>query len=305
VKGVQDQFVKTDLNTLLTALYVKIDDWLGEPARVGRPPKLTDAELLTLAVAQVLLGVRSEARWLRFVPQSVPGAYPYLPGQSGYNKRLRAALPLLKRAIRALATDSDLWADGVWLVDSTPVQCARSRPAVKRSDLAGWAGYGYCASHSRFFWGLRLHLVCTPAGLPITWALADPKLDERQVLMAVLDHDPGLVADRPGLTIVADKGYASAELDQFLDQRDARLLRPSYRNRAPRPGEHLLKPIRQLIESVNQTLKGQLDLQLHGGRSFTGVAVRVAQRLLALTAAIWHNRTTGQPVTRSLIAYDH
>jgi len=297
--------VTTDLNTLLTGLYVKIDEYLGRPVRPGRPPKLTDAELLTLAVAQVLLGVRSEARWLRFVPRALPGAFPYLPGQSGYNKRLRAAVPLIKRLIRVLATDTDLWTDPVWVADSTPVECARSRPTARRSNLAGWAGYGYCASHSRFFWGLRLHLVTTPAGLPITWALADPKLDERQVLMAVLEHDPTLTADRPGLIIVADKGYVSAELDRFLAARAVALLRPSYRNRSPRPGEHLLKPIRQLIESVNDTLKGQLDLELHGGRGFDGVAARVGQRILALTAAIWHNRATGQPVTRSLIAYDH
>ena len=295
----------TDLNTLLTGLYVKIDDWLGPRTRTGRPPRLSDAELLTLAVAQVLLGIRSEARWLRFVPQALPAAFPYLPGQSGYNKRLRSALPLIKRLIRALAADTDLWCDPVWLIDSTPVECARSRPTVRRSNLAGWAGYSYCASHSRFFWGLRLHLITTPAGLPITWALADPKLDERQVLMAVLDHDPALTDQRPGLTIIGDKGYVSGELDRYLAERGVRLLRPSYRNRTPRPGEHLLKPVRQLIESVFDTLKGQLDLELHGGRSIDGVGARIAQRLLALTAAIWHNRATGQPVTRSLTAYDH
>jgi Transposase DDE domain len=297
--------VKTDLDTLLTALYVKIDDWLGRPRQTGRPPRLTDAELLTVAVAQVLLGVRSETRWLRFLPERLPGAFPYLPGQSGYNKRLRAALPLLKRAIRAVAADTDLWDDPTWVIDSTPVECGRSRPTTRRSALAGWAGYGYCASHSRWFWGLRLHLVCTPAGLPITWALATPAIDERQVLTSVLDDDPDLLAERPGLLIIADKGYVSAELDRWLAERGVRLLRPSYRNRTPRPGEPLLKPIRQLIESVNDTLKGQLDLELHGGRSIEGVAARVAQRLLALTAAIWHNRATGQPVTRSLIAFDH
>jgi hypothetical protein len=295
--------VTTDLNTLLTALYVRIDDYLAGRVRAGRRPRLTDSELLTLAVAQVLLGVRSEARWLRLVPAALPGAFPYLPGQSGYDKRLRGALPLLKRLIRVLAADTDLWADPVWLVDSTPVECARSRPTVLHSDLAGIAGYSYCPSHFRWFWGL--HLICTPAGLPITWALADPKLDERQVLMCVLDQDQQLLTERPGLLLLADKGYISAELDTYLHDHGADLLRPSYPNRRPRPGQQLLAPIRQLIESVYDTLKGQLDLELHSGRSLTGVTTRIAQRLLALTAASWHNRATGQPVTRSLIAYDH
>ncbi|MGW3998991.1 IS982 family transposase, partial [Amycolatopsis sp. NPDC004772] len=71
------------------------------------------------------------------------------------------------------------------------------------------------------------------------------------------------------------------------------------------PAEHLLKPVRQLIESVNDTLKGQPDLELHGSRTIDDVTARIAQRVLALTAAIWHNHATGQPVTRSLIAYDH
>ncbi len=123
--------------------------------------------------------------------------------------------------------------------------------------------------------------------------------------MAICDHDPDLLAERPGLLIIADKGYVAAELDRYLAERGVQLLRPSSRNRTPRFGERLLKPIRQLIESVNDTLKGQLDLELHGGRSPEGVGARIAQRILAVTAAIWHNQATGQPVTRSLIAYDH
>ena len=72
-----------------------------------------------------------------------------------------------------------------------------------------------------------------------------------------------------------------------------------------RKGESLLKSVRQLIESVNDTLNGQLDLEQHGGRTFEGVAVRVAQRVLAMAAALWHNHKTGAPITRSLIAFDH
>jgi hypothetical protein len=67
----------------------------------------------------------------------------------------------------------------------------------------------------------------------------------------------------------------------------------------------LLRPLRQLIESVNQTFKGQLDLERHGGHTPIGGAVRVLQRLLALTAVIWHNDKSGQATPRSLIAYDH
>ncbi|MEV6021767.1 hypothetical protein [Streptomyces sp. NPDC052036] len=72
----------------------------------------------------------------------------------------------MKRAIRSLAADTDLWPDPVWIADSTPVECARSRQMVQRSQLAGWANYGYCRAHSRFYWGLKLHLVCSPSPGP-------------------------------------------------------------------------------------------------------------------------------------------
>lgn len=272
---------------------------------MGRPPLLTDSELVCLAVAQALLGHRSEARWLRFARKHLSGMFPYLPQQSGYNKRLRSALPLVKRMIRELAMDSDLWFDNHWIVDSTPVPCGMSRPTVQRSNLAGWAGYGYCASHSRFFWGLRLYLVCTPTGMPILWALANPKIGEREVLAAMLEIDAGLVAEREGILLISDKGFASKALEKDLAEQGIELLRPSRKREKARYGEPMLKKVRQLIESVNDTLKGQLDLEEHGGRTFEGVAIRVAQRILAMAAAIWHNRKTGAPVTRSLIAYDH
>ncbi|MFE7713264.1 IS982 family transposase [Streptomyces sp. NPDC057486] len=293
------------LDALLTALYVKIDDELGVHRWMGRPPRLTDPELICLAVAQALLGFGSEARWLRYANAHLTSMFPYLPQQSGYNKRLRAALPLVKKAIRMLATDTDFWFDNHWIVDSTPVPCGMSRPTVKRSDMAGWAGYGYCASHSRFFWGLRLYLVCTPTGMPILWALANPKMDEREVLQAMLDVEAGLVADRQGLLLISDKGFASKEFENDLAMRGIELLRPSFKREKKRKGEGLLKSVRQLIESVNDTLKGQLDLEQHGGRTFEGVAVRVAQRILAMASAIWRNHKTGAPLMRSLLAYDH
>jgi hypothetical protein len=304
--------VTTNLDTLATALYVTTDDLLKDspqfaPYRpeVGIDPKLADAELVTLAVMQALLGFTSEARWLRYARAHLRHLFPYLPQQPGYNKRLRAAGGLIRHCIRALATATTVWADDVWVVDSTPVECGRSKQTVKRSDLAGWAEYGYCASHSRYFWGLRLHLVCTLQGLPVAFALAGAKADERDVLLAMFTTEPALTATRPSQMLIGDKNYYGHTFEAAIAGEGITLLRPARQGEPPRPGAQFFRPLRQIIESVNDTFKGQLDLERHGGHTPAGVIVRVLQRILALTAAIWHNDTTGQPALRSLVAYDH
>ncbi|MEV4244119.1 transposase [Streptosporangium canum] len=202
-------------------------------------------------------------------------------------------------------TDTDFWTDAVRITDSTPVPRGMSRPTVRRSDLAGWAGHGCCASHSRFCWGLRLYPVRTPTGTPITWAPANPEIGEREALAAMLEDDADLVAVREAIPLITDKGFAAKSFEKELAERGVELLRPSRTCEKQRHGEPMLKKVRQLIESVNDPLKGQLDLEHHDGRTFEGVAVRVAQRVLAMAAAIWHNHQTGAPITRSLIAYDH
>ncbi len=299
-----------DLDTLATALYVRVDDLLkSHPERapwrprVGITPKLSDAELLTLAVMQALLGHTSEARWLRFARAQLRALFPFLPQQPGYNKRLRKCAATIGWLITTLARETTLWTDDVWIADSTPVECARSRETAKRSDLAGLAEYGYCASHSRYFWGLRLHLLCTLGGLPVGFALTGAKADERHTLLAILD-DPALPI-RHGQTVIADKNYYGREFEAALPELGVTLLRPARKGEANRSGARLFKPLRQVIESINDTLKGQLDLEQHGARTVAGVVARVWQRLLALTAAIWHNDTIGAPVKRSLTAYDH
>ena len=294
------------------ALYVTTDDLLKAfpevvPPRpaVGAIPQLSDAELVTLAAMQALQGYTSERRWLRHASKRLRHLFPYLPGQSGYNKRLRAASYLVTIMIRALAKDTAAWNDDVWVVDSTPVECGRSRETVMRSDLAGWAQYGYCASHSRYFWGLRLHLVCTLSGLPVAFALVGAKAGDQQTLLDIFAAEPQLLAERPGQTVIGDKNYFGADFQTQLAQTGAVLLRPARKGEPDPAASALFKPLRQTVESINQTLKGQLDLERHGGHTCNGVAIRVLQRILALTAVIWHNDKIGAPIQRSLLAYDH
>ena len=160
-------------------------------------------------------------------------------------------------------------------------------------------------SHSRFFWGLRLHLVCTPTGLPITFALASPKVDEREIAIDMFDQDTRLLADRPGQTIIADKGYISAEFERNLHDRAGRADPPSPKGSATSPRARQLRSLRQIIESVNDTLKGQLSLEQHGGHSPQASPSKSSNDWLALTAADLAHRNSRQPVLRSLVAYDH
>ena len=154
-----------DLDSLATALHVKTGDLLKTSPELapwrpeaGTEPQLSDAELVTLPVMQALPGFASERRRIRHARVHLRHLFPYLPRQSGYNKRLRKATGLIARVNRILAAGTTLWTDDVRVADSTPVERGRSRETVKRPDLARWAQYGYCASHSRFFRGLRLHM---------------------------------------------------------------------------------------------------------------------------------------------------
>jgi hypothetical protein len=300
--------VTNNLDTLLTALYVHVEDrvlpalgW-SRQHRPGRKPRLSDAELVCLAVAQQLLGIASERRWIRWARMHLRAVFPAIPGQSGYGKRLRAQAGLLAAVITELARDTPSWHDLLRLVDSTPLPCAASRETVKRSDLAGYAGYGYCASHSRFFWGFRLYLITTAEGMPVVWGLAHPKIGERDVVQALLERDHQLI--HTGQVILGDKGFAGRDFEAFIrDQLGAHLIRPDRKDEPTRFGK--LARYRQWIEAIIDTLKGQLTLEEHAGRTLAGVYARVAARLLALAAAIWHNWHTDAPVKRSLIAYDH
>jgi hypothetical protein len=301
--------VNPKLNTLLTTLYVLLTDRVlpdlgyDRTSKPGRKAILSDAELLCLVVAQHLLhGHSSESRWVRYARTHLSGLFPGIPQQSGYNKRVRAAGTLISAVITALAKDTESWHEILRLLDSTPVPCGTSRETVKRSDLAGHAGYGYCASHSRYFWGFRLYLVSTPEGMPVIWGLANPKLGEREVTEALLRHDHHLVRDRQ--VILADKGFAGRDFERFIaEDLGAHLVRPDRKDEKPRFGK--FGGIRQWIESVFDSLKGQLGLEHHGARTLEGLYARVASKLLALAAGIWHNWKTNAPRKRSLTAYDH
>ena len=295
----------TDLDDLLIALYVLADEFLPmrDPSRPGRRPRISDAEVLCLAVAQVLLDCAKERRFLRFCRRRLDHLFPYVPGQSGYNKRVRALAPEIVALLGHLARISPSWCDGLRLIDATPVPCGQSRQTVERSEFAGHAAYGYCAAHSRHFWGFKLYLLAAPDGMPIAFELAPANVPEREVVAGLLEE-----VELDGYTVIGDKGLSGAEIEELVAGLGGAFLRPDRKDEAPRFGD--LGGVRQWIEAIFDQLKDQLSLERHGAHTPGGLRTRVAQRLLALGACVWHNWRLWEAglldgPLRGLIAYDH
>jgi hypothetical protein len=284
-----------DLDLLLIAVFCTADDLLPRRAANARR-MLTDAEVVTLAVAQQLLGLGSDERFWAAAPRRLGHLFLRLPQRPAFVKRRQRLADTIEALIAEFARHSHGFDDDLLVVDSTPVECGRSVETMRRSSLGDAADYGYCASHSRFFWGFRLHGLFALDGTPRALALTSPKLGERDVCLTMLDR-----VNRAGpITIVGDKGYAGRDFEAQAAQRGALIVRPR-RKDEPGRGPHLA-PIRQAVESIFQTCKQMLGLEDHGARELHTLRARVAAKFLALTAAIALNHRLGRP-PRNLTAY--
>ena len=235
-----------DLDDLLTALYVFADDFLPPRprSRPGRKPKISDEELICLAVAQVLLDCPKERRFLRFARRRLGHLFPYIPGQSGYNKRIRALTGEICAVLGALARISPSWCDGLRLLDTTPVPCGQSRETV------------------------------SPDGMPIAFELAPANIGEREVVAGMLSGH-----DLRGYALVGDKGLSGTEIEGLIAALGGAFLRPDRRDEPERFGS--LGSVRQWIEAIIDQLKDQLSLERHGAHTMPGLLARIAQRLTA------------------------
>jgi Transposase DDE domain len=291
-----------DLDLLLISVFCTADDLL--PKRPGNARRsLTDAEVVTLCVAQAIMGIPSDERFVKTAIKRLGHLFPDLTKRSGFHKRRDRLSDTIEALIARFASQSPGWHDDLLLIDSTPVECARSRETVKRGGtssladaISDAADYGYCASHSRYFWGFRLHTLMAPDGTPRAMALTSPKTSERDVCLALLAR-----VNRSGpLTVIGDKGYTGRDFERDARALGATIQRPR-RKDEPGRGPHLA-PIRQRIESIYWTAKDIFTLERLGARTLHGLRARIASRFLALAAAIALNHQLGRP-PRALIDY--
>jgi hypothetical protein len=284
-----------DLDLLLISVFCRADDLLPRKPKNARRI-LTDAEVVTVSVAQAMMGITSDHRFLKAASRQLSHLFPALPKRSGYLKRRQLVSDTIESLIGEFARDSPGFHDDLAVIDSTPVECGRSVETTRRSLLADAADYGYCASHSRYFWGFRLHGLFALDGTPRALALTSPKASEREVALGLLRR-----CEHNGpLTVLGDKGYAGRDFEQAAKDLDATIARPRRKHEG---SEKLhLAPIRQRVESIFRTCKDLLTLERHGARTLHGLRTRITTRFLALAAAISLNHRLGRP-PRALVDY--
>ena len=284
----------TDLEALVVAAYVFADEY-RVPSRCGRPALVSDAELVALAVAQAAVGISSDRQFLGLVGRVLPGWFPHLPEQSQYNRRLRGLVGVISIVQQQLARWLD--AGGVRLADGTQLAVANYPGCQQKSGFAGFARYGYAKSQHRFVWGVRLVLLTDERGLPLGYTIVPANEKEYEPLADLLTGTPSEI-------VIADKGLWGRAYTQRLAADGITLLTPDKtRTAANINRERALASTRLVIESVFANLKGQMRLEQHLAKTPAGLAVRIAQRILALTLGILLNTLTGRPA-RALAAYD-
>src|SRR3954447_25465101 len=284
----------TDLEALVVAGYVFADEY-RVPAGGGRPALVSDAELVALAVAQAAIGISSDRQFLGLIGRVLPGWFPHLPDQSQYNRRLRSLVGLISIVQQRLAR----WVDvgGVRLADGSQLAVANYAGCQQRSEFAGFARYGYARSQHRFIWGVRLVLLTDERGLPLGYTIVPANEKEYEPLADLLTGTPATV-------VIADKGFWGRDYAARLAADGTALLTPEKTRTAANLGrERALASTRLVIESVFANLKGQMRLEQHLAKTPAGLAVRIAQRILALTIGILLNTLNGRPA-RALAAYD-
>jgi hypothetical protein len=290
--------VCADLDTLLIAVYCAACTLFPaqHKRRRGRPELVTDNELLALMVAQIFLQCPSDRVFLRRAARRLGHLFPQLLSQPRYNERCRRLVPKLAVLWKAICSETLGAADDLRLLDTTPLPCGQSLETTRRSDLAPWAGFGYCPAHSRRYWGFKLVLLCAPDGTVCDFDLVAANSGERQAALELLQANP-----IEQTTIICDKGFAGADFEHSVRQLHTQLLRPSRADEPTRPNPPI-GWIRQRIESIVNTLKDQLTLERHGGRTPAGLLTRITARILSLCAAIHLNQQLGRP-SRDLTAY--
>src|SRR5213082_674172 len=294
-----------DKATVLTTIFTIVDDTMkGSPMiqqtldRPGPAPRLTDSELVTLAIYQELIGEPREDHFFRLHHASLRTFFPRLNERSRYNRRKRD----LWSVILAVRVSLQIVLDALELeetaaIDSAPVPCVSYKRDKQASDFVGTADYGVCSSKAMKYFGYKLHSVVNLTGLILGFLLTPASRYDNQPVVELLDSVSHHLKQ-----LLGDGAYNDTALQHYLEQyRSLELLAPTKVNQPParsKPAQKQLNRLRLICETVNAQLQEQLHLSKHYAKSTWGLLTRIAAKLTAHSVGMMVNQLLGRPLLR-------
>src|SRR6266568_2919066 len=294
-----------DKATILTTMFTIVDDTMKGSAtiqhaleRPGPAPRLSDSELVTIALYQELIGEPREDHFFRLHQASLQTFFPGLNERSRYNRRKRAlwSVILAVRVSLQLVLDA-LQLEETAVIDSAPVPCVSYKRGKQASDFVGTADYGVCSSKAMKYFGCKLHTVISLTGLIMGFLLTPASRYDNQPVVELLDSFSHHLK-----RLLGDGAYNDAALQNFLEQyRSVELLAPTKVNQQPvrsKQAQQQLNRLRLICETVNAQLQEQLHLSKHYAKSTWGLLTRIAAKLTAHSVGMMVNHLLGRPLLR-------
>ena len=294
-----------DKATVLTTIFTIVDDTMkGSPMiqqmldRPGPAPRLTDSEVVTLALYQELIGEPREDHFFRLHQEQLRPYFPGLNERSRYNRRKRDLWSVILAVRISLQVVLDaLELEETAAIDSAPVPCVGYKRAKQASDFAGRAEYGVCSSKALKYFGLKLHSVVSLTGVVMGFVLTGARCYDNQPVVELLDSFAHHLK-----RLLGDGAYNDAALQTFLEQyRCVELLAPVKLNQAPvrsQQAQQQLNRLRLICETVNAQLQEQLHLSKHYAKSTWGLMTRMAAKVAAHSVGMMVNQLLGRPLLR-------
>ncbi len=252
----------------------------------GSIKRLSDSEVLTLALLQQLRGVESERSFLRdaerFFAHLFPGVVGLVP--SSLNRRLRKLRRFLEPLRRAVL--GELVGDPETLiVDSTLLAVLHPRQVAQSAgfDGAGWVRWGSFAVY-----GVKLHLVCSTNRVPLSYELTAANAAD-VLLVRDLLAGTGLEEETVARRLLGDLAYRSGPLKEELAEAGV-LLATERAERRP--------AVRQQVEVCFAALKGVFGMDGTLAKTLVGLVTRIAAKVAAYTYGLYVNRLLGRPQGR-------
>jgi Transposase DDE domain len=294
-----------DKATVLTTLFTIVDDTMKGSSmiqqtleRPGPAPRLSDSEVVTIALSQELIGEAHEDHFFRLHQASLRTFFPGLTERSRYNRRKRDLWSVILAVRISLQVVLEaLEREETAAIDSAPVPCVGYKRAKAASDFAGKAEYGVCSSKGLKYFGLKLHSVVSLTGVVMGFLLTGASCYDNQPVVELLDSFVHQLT-----RLLGDGASNDAALQTFLLQyRSLELLAPVTLNQQPvrsKQAQQQLNRLRLICETVNAQLQEQLHLSKHYAKSTWGLMTRIAAKVTTHSVGMMVNLLLSRPALR-------